>query len=130
MQFIYLFIFYYSFILIILILMGTLHILRYLSLFYALFQSDHKNFPKINGHWWSTFLFILIIVTVSSSFFPFPSSLWCLFYLGSCLFFFTGTCFIDVTEKKIMSVDLPPVKIKQNTYQGIRKRKVIYSIDK
>ena len=27
-----------------------------------------------------------------------------------------------------MSVDLPPVKIKQNTYQGIRK--VIYSIDK
>ena len=26
-----------------------------------------------------------------------------------------------------MSVDLPPVKIKQNTYQGIRT--VIYSID-
>ena len=30
--------------------------------------------------------------------------------------------------KSFMSVDLPPVKIKQNTYQGIRK--VIYSIDK
>ena len=30
--------------------------------------------------------------------------------------------------KSFMSVDLPPVKIKQNTYQGIRT--VIYSIDK